>query len=71
LILQIVDGKLLQSGVQQSAIDHGDLAPGVSLSGRNRVYRSTLAVPQLALSPDGSLLAVVDANGRTYLWHLG
>jgi WD40 repeat protein len=27
--------------------------------------------PQLALSPDGSLLAIVDANGRTYLWRVG
>lgn len=27
--------------------------------------------PQLALSPDGTMLAVVDLNGRTYLWHAG
>jgi WD40 repeat protein len=27
--------------------------------------------PQLALSPDGTMLAVVDNNGRTYLWRLG
>jgi WD40 repeat protein len=27
--------------------------------------------PQLALSPDSTMLAVVDHNGRTYLWHVG
>jgi WD40 repeat protein len=27
--------------------------------------------PQVALSPDGTMLAVVDHNGRTYLWHIG
>jgi WD40 repeat protein len=29
------------------------------------------AAPQLALSPDGSLLAVADNNGHIYLWHTG
>jgi WD40 repeat protein len=27
--------------------------------------------PQLALSPNGTMLAVVDHNGRVYLWHIG
>jgi WD40 repeat protein len=27
--------------------------------------------PALALSPDGTMLAVVDYNGRTYLWRIG
>jgi WD40 repeat protein len=27
--------------------------------------------PQLALNPDGTMLAVVDHNGRTYLWRTG
>ena len=51
-------GADLWSGTQQTATltdPHGD----------------NTQAPQLALSPDGTMLAVVDHNGRTYLWHIG
>jgi WD40 repeat protein len=49
-----------------------------SVTGRAAHHIATLTdpggdnvdAPQLAMSPDGSMLAVVDGNGRTYLWQL-
>jgi len=63
-------GSVLATGV--------DYGYGVDLwSGTHRTATVTdprgdnTQAPQLALSPDGTMLAVVDHNGRTYLWHVG
>jgi WD40 repeat protein len=66
-------------GVLVTGIDYGygvDLWAG---SGTGTHQTATLTdpggdntqAPQLALSPDGSMLAVVDHNGRIYLWRVG
>jgi WD40 repeat protein len=64
------DGSVLATGV--------DYGYGVDLwAGTHQTATLTdpggdnTQAPQLALSQDGSMLAVVDHNGRTYLWRLG
>jgi WD40 repeat protein len=68
------DGSVLATG-----IDYGYGAGLWAGSGAGTHQTATLTdpggdntqAPQLALSPDGTMLAVVDHNGRTYLWHVG
>jgi hypothetical protein len=68
------DGSVLATG-----IDYGYGADLWADSGAGTYQVATLTdprgdntqAPQLALSPDGTMLAVVDHNGRTYLWQAG
>jgi hypothetical protein len=67
-------GRVLATG-----IDYGYGADLWAGSGAGTHQTATLTdpggdntqAPQLALSPDGTMLAVVDHNGRVYLWHAG
>jgi len=66
------DGNVLAAGV-----DYGYGVCVWNNAGRHQIASVTdpggdnSQAPQLALSPDGSLLAVVDSDGRTYVWHVG
>jgi WD40 repeat protein len=66
------DGKVLAIGV-----DYGYGTDVWNSTGTQQTATVTdpggdnTVAPQLALSPDGGMLAVVDHNGRTYLWRLG
>jgi WD40 repeat protein len=66
------DGKVLAIGV-----DYGYGTDVWNSTGTQQTATVTdpggdnTVAPQLALSPDGGMLAVVDNNGRTYLWRLG
>jgi WD40 repeat protein len=66
------DGDVLAAGV-----DYGYGVCVWDSAGRHQIASVTdpggdnSEAPPLALSPDGSLLAVVDPNGRTYVWRVG
>jgi len=67
------DGSVLAAGVDYGdgvQVWSGAGAPTHQIASLTDPGGNNSQAPQLALSPDGSLVAVVDHNGRTYLWRV-
>jgi WD40 repeat protein len=68
------DGNILAAGVDYGygvQVWSGAGAPIHQIASVTDPGGDNSQAPQLALSPDGAMLAVVDHNGRTYLWRVG
>ena len=67
------DGTVLAAGVDYGygvQVWNGAAAPTRQTASLTDPDGDNSQAPQLALSPDGAMLAVVDHNGRTYLWRV-
>jgi WD40 repeat protein len=67
------DGRVLAAGVDYGygvQVWTGSGAPTHEIASLTDPGGNNSTAPQLALNPAGTMLAVVDHNGRTYLWHI-